>query len=205
MTRAPCLYLLSPFARGAQRFRRLRRGEFLADQILRIGCDRFPEEKTAHGDRVLEGDDPNLNDGGHFPQNRILDRTAKEMREYFNGRRRKFSLPLLTPGTEFQKAVWEKLQEIPYGETTSYGEMARRLGRRSAVRAVAKANGDNAIAIIIPCHRVVGSDGKLTGYGGGLWRKQRLLEHESGQGVMLPVMASERASSEERVPAPHRD
>jgi AraC family transcriptional regulator of adaptative response/methylated-DNA-[protein]-cysteine methyltransferase len=138
-------------------------------------------------------------------KNRILDRTAKEMREYFDGRRRKFSLPLLMPGTDFQKSVWEELQEIPYGETTSYGETARRLGRRSAVRAVAKANGDNPIAIIVPCHRVVGSDGKLTGYGGGLWRKQRLLEHESGQGVMLPVMASERASSVERVQVSHRD
>jgi AraC family transcriptional regulator of adaptative response/methylated-DNA-[protein]-cysteine methyltransferase len=87
---------------------------------------------------------------------------------------------LATPGTEFQQAVWKRLMEIPYGTTTSYAALARDLGRPSAVRAVAQANGENRIAVIVPCHRVVGSNGDLTGYGGGLWRKKRLLEIETG-------------------------
>jgi AraC family transcriptional regulator of adaptative response/methylated-DNA-[protein]-cysteine methyltransferase len=84
------------------------------------------------------------------------------------------------PGTGFQRAVWEALREIPYGETRSYGEVASAVGRASAVRAVGRANGLNALAIVVPCHRVVGADGRLVGYGGGLWRKQRLLELERG-------------------------
>ena len=95
--------------------------------------------------------------------------------------RDRFSVPLEASGTEFQQTVWKALQEIPYGSTASYGDLARNIGRPTAVRAVARANGDNRIAIMIPCHRVIGSDGTLTGYGGGLWRKQRLLELESGQ------------------------
>lgn len=101
-----------------------------------------------------------------------------QIAEYFAGTRTEFDLPLILTGTPFQQEVWQGLREIPYGETRSYGEQAANLGRPHAVRAVARANGENRIAIIIPCHRVVGKDGRLTGYGGGLWRKRYLLDHE---------------------------
>jgi AraC family transcriptional regulator, regulatory protein of adaptative response / methylated-DNA-[protein]-cysteine methyltransferase len=103
----------------------------------------------------------------------------KQIQEYFSGKRNKFDLPLLLKGTSFQEAVWKELLSIPYGVTRSYQEQAEHVGNIQAVRAVAKANGDNRIAIIIPCHRVIGKNGKLTGYGGGLWRKQFLLDHET--------------------------
>ena len=99
--------------------------------------------------------------------------------EYFNGKRKKFNIPLVTPGSEFQNNVWKILQTIPYGETRSYKGQAELLGNPKAVRAVANANGANRISIIIPCHRVIGENGKLTGYGGGLWRKNWLLNHEN--------------------------
>ena len=86
---------------------------------------------------------------------------------------------MATPGTDFQRSVWTELRRIRPGTTRSYGEVAESIGRATAVRAVARANGDNRIAILVPCHRVIGSDGSLTGYGGGLWRKQRLLELEA--------------------------
>lgn len=107
-----------------------------------------------------------------------LDALQKQIGEYFEGRRTAFDVPLAPRGTPFQMEVWEGLRSIPYGATRSYAEQAARLGMPKAVRAVAKANGDNAIAILIPCHRVVGSDGRLTGYGGGLWRKKYLLDLE---------------------------
>lgn len=102
----------------------------------------------------------------------------EELHEYFDGRLRQFTVPTVEPGTDFQRAVWEQLRTIPYGMTRSYEEQARALGRPTARRAVGRANGDNRIAIVIPCHRVVASDGTLCGYGGGLWRKQHLLDHE---------------------------
>ncbi len=101
-----------------------------------------------------------------------------ELEAYFAGKLRNFETPLDTAGTPFQQRVWEALRRIPYGETRSYADQARAIGEPNAVRAVARANGDNRIAIVIPCHRVIGSDGKLTGYGGGLWRKRYLLELE---------------------------
>ncbi len=107
-----------------------------------------------------------------------LSALGEQLAEYFAGTRRTFDLPLVTPGTPFQRSVWESLRSIPYGETRSYQRQAEILGRPSAVRAVARANGDNRIAIVIPCHRVVGKNGKLTGYGGGLWRKEYLLHLE---------------------------
>jgi len=107
-----------------------------------------------------------------------LDRLKKELEGYFAGRRRDFDLPLHEPGTPFQERVWAALCEIPCGQTRSYGELARALGDPAAVRAVAQANGRNRIAILVPCHRVIGADGGLGGYGGGLWRKRRLLEIE---------------------------
>jgi len=112
--------------------------------------------------------------------NPILKQLERELREYFDGTRRRFDVPLTVPGTEFQRAAWAALQRIPYGETRSYEQQARAMKRPTAVRAVGRANGDNRLAIIIPCHRVVGADGRLTGYGGGLWRKRALLELEQG-------------------------
>ena len=110
--------------------------------------------------------------------NAVVKTTADQIAEYFEGRRQAFELPIAVAGTPFQQDVWDALRAIPYGETRSYGELARSMGRPAAVRAVGKANGDNALAIVVPCHRVVGSDGRLVGYGGGLWRKKRLLELE---------------------------
>ena len=109
----------------------------------------------------------------------LFDVLNKQMEEYFAGTRQQFDVPLAPVGTEFQRKVWKGLQEIPYGETKSYKQQSIFLGNEKAVRAVAKANGENGIAIIIPCHRVIGGNGHLTGYGGGLWRKQWLLEHEA--------------------------
>ncbi|MDE2196162.1 MAG: methylated-DNA--[protein]-cysteine S-methyltransferase [Gammaproteobacteria bacterium] len=104
-----------------------------------------------------------------------------QLAAYFAGRRRAFDVPLAPAGTPFQLKVWRALQTIPYGETWSYGELARRIRKPTASRAVGAANGDNPIAIIVPCHRVIGADGSLTGYGGGLRIKQQLLELESGE------------------------
>ena len=108
----------------------------------------------------------------------ILKKTAQQMREYFAGTRREFDIPLKQRGSAFQLAAWNALCEIPYGETRSYSDMARRVGSPGAVRAIGRVNGQNQIAIIVPCHRVIRSDGALCGYGGGKWRKQWLLDHE---------------------------
>ncbi len=110
---------------------------------------------------------------------RHLDHAASEIAEYYAGQRRQFSLTLAERGTDFQRAVWAQLLAIPPGETRSYAAIAKAIGQPTAVRAVARANGDNYRAIVIPCHRVIGSDGALTGYGGGLARKQWLLDHEA--------------------------
>jgi methylated-DNA-[protein]-cysteine S-methyltransferase len=111
-----------------------------------------------------------------------------QLEDYFAGRAVEFDIPLSLAGTEFQRRVWTALREIPHGETISYGELARRLGMPGASRAVGLANGRNPIAIVIPCHRVIGADGSLTGYGGGLERKAWLLRHEAGV-AELPVAA----------------
>jgi len=105
----------------------------------------------------------------------------RQLREYFAGARTEFDLPLAPEGTEFQRGVWQRLREIPYGETISYGELARRIGNPQASRAVGAANGSNPIPIVIPCHRVIGSNGKLTGFGGGLPVKEALLALEAKQ------------------------
>lgn len=110
--------------------------------------------------------------------NKHFDLLHKQLAEYFEGKRKKFSVPLFTPGTEFQQSVWTELQRIPYGSTRSYKQQSIALKKPEAVRAVANANGMNRISIIIPCHRVIGNDGHLTGYGGGLWRKKWLLDFE---------------------------
>lgn len=109
----------------------------------------------------------------------------RQLAAYFAGSRTEFDLPLALQGTPFQQRVWEELTRIPYGDTISYGELARRIGNPNASRAVGLANGRNPISIIVPCHRVIGANGKLTGYGGGLSRKERLLALESAQALTL--------------------
>ncbi len=108
----------------------------------------------------------------------LLARLRNELDDYFDGELREFTLPLAARGTPFQEQVWQQLRRIPYGQTISYDELAHRVGQPTAQRAVARANGMNCVAILIPCHRVIGKDGSLTGYGGGLWRKRLLLELE---------------------------
>jgi O-6-methylguanine DNA methyltransferase len=112
----------------------------------------------------------------------VLERLRQELTEYFGGTRREFSGELLYPGTPFQERVWSALREIPYGDTWSYKDLAVRVGDVLATRAVGAANGENPIAIVIPCHRVINASGDLGGYGGGLWRKRILLDLERGQG-----------------------
>jgi len=114
------------------------------------------------------------------PQSLFLDTVAAQLHEYFAGERQTFDLPLAPSGTEFQLACWRALAEIPYGETRSYGEQARRIARPDRARAVGAANGANPIAIVLPCHRVIGADGSLVGFGGGLETKRRLLDLEAG-------------------------
>lgn len=112
------------------------------------------------------------------PDDTAFDAAVAQLGEYFAGRRQVFDLPLAFTGTPFQRMVWRALCDIPFGETTTYGQLAEQLGRPTAARAVGHANGKNPISIIVPCHRVVGSTGDLTGYGGGIERKQHLLEFE---------------------------
>jgi len=112
----------------------------------------------------------------------LLDEARQQLVAYFAGRLRAFDLPLAPNGTDFQRRVWSALRGIPFGMTVSYAELARRVSNAAAVRAVGAANGRNPIPIIVPCHRVIGSDGSLTGFGGGLQRKQWLLRHEGAQG-----------------------
>ncbi len=114
-------------------------------------------------------------------RNKFIDSMVGELDAYFEGTLRRFETPLARSGTPFQRSVWDALLEIPYGQTMSYGELADQLGKPGAQRAVGRANGANRIGIVIPCHRVVQSDGALRGYGGGLWRKQFLLDHERRQ------------------------
>lgn len=110
---------------------------------------------------------------------KMLSQVIEQLDEYFSGTRTEFNLTLHAEGTNFQKSVWEKLIEIPFGKTITYLQLAKRLGNVKSIRAAASANGKNPLAIIIPCHRVIGADGKLTGYAGGLHRKQWLLAHEA--------------------------
>lgn len=126
-------------------------------------------------------------ENGHMKQLKI------ELEEYFAGKRSEFSVPLHTPGTDFQNAVWQMLGSIPFGTTASYQEQATRLNNPKAVRAVARANGMNRIAIVIPCHRVIGKDGSLTGYAGGLERKRWLLDHEKSHRQHLETQSLEKS------------
>lgn len=110
----------------------------------------------------------------------VLDEAARQLTEYFASERTEFDLPLRPIGTEFQRRVWQALRDIPFGQTWSYGELAEHIGSPTASRAVGLANGRNPISIVIPCHRVIGANGSMTGYGGGIERKRWLLSHESG-------------------------
>jgi len=135
---------------------------------------------TEHGVAELNfSDDPVLSEPA---ENAILRTCLAQLEEYFLGTRKEFSLPLDLRGTEFQMGVWRALTLIKYGETSTYGKIASSIGRPKAVRAVGGANHNNPVSIIVPCHRVIGSDGSLTGYGGGLHRKRWLLDHESKNG-----------------------
>ncbi len=112
--------------------------------------------------------------------NAIVEAGIQQIAEYFLGNRREFDLPVVLQGTEFQRLVWQQLLTIPFGSTASYQEIADSINKPRAVRAVGAANGQNPVSIIVPCHRIIGSDKSLTGYGGGLWRKEWLLRHEGG-------------------------
>ena len=156
-------------------------GLYLLEFVDRRGLERelrTLRERFAH--QVVPG------------EHKYLKQIGSELEAYFSGRALHFATPLKLEGTPFQHDVWNALRAIAPGTTRTYGEVAASVGRPSAVRAVGRANGDNKLAIIIPCHRVIGADGTLTGYGGGLWRKAWLLEHERAHGdgagqLALPV------------------
>ena len=126
---------------------------------------RHAPDPGTHGEPAPDGDE-------------LLETATRQLEEYFSGSRTEFELPLAAEGTPFQQRVWAALREIPYGETWSYGELAEHIGRPGAARAVGLANGRNPISVVVPCHRVIGSTGSLTGYGGGIERKRALLDLE---------------------------
>ena len=142
----------------------------------------FADELSVVKISFMTAADPSLG------ENELSSKTAAELTNYFDGSVQHFSVPFKQPGTDFQQRVWQALTTIPYGTTTSYASFSEQLGNLKAIRAVAAANGRNDLAIVIPCHRVIGSNGKLVGYAGELWRKNWLLNHEreiSQQGQML--------------------
>lgn len=148
--------------------------------------------KTPIGTAKITGNDDGISEitvlDEEFPATEVasgvVGECMQQLREYFDGERKEFTVRLNPQGTEFQKSVWAELLKIPFGDRTSYMKQTLQIGDKKAIRAVAGANGKNPIWILIPCHRVVGSDGSLTGYAGGIWRKKWLLEHESPSGQM---------------------
>lgn len=138
-------------------------------------CDWVDKKRRGIIDKRMQD---GLHAGYETGNSEVIAQAITQLDEYFAGERTTFDVPLLFVGTEFQKAVWHELLNIPYGTTVSYGELSRKLGNPKAVRAVAASNGANPISILVPCHRVIGSNCKLTGYGGGLAAKQFLLELE---------------------------
>jgi AraC family transcriptional regulator of adaptative response/methylated-DNA-[protein]-cysteine methyltransferase len=151
--------------------------------FIRIGCICLLESSDR---RMLEAQGKILAARLGLPiapgRHPLLDRLERELDEYFSGKRPEFSLPIDEPGTEFQEKVWSALRTIPRGQSWSYARLAEAIGQPKAVRAVARANGMNRVAILVPCHRVIGADGGLGGYSGGIWRKERLLEIEGARG-----------------------
>jgi methylated-DNA-[protein]-cysteine S-methyltransferase len=149
-------------------------------ELLLVG-----DERSLHGLYMQEGRKP-ARIGAHWrPAATPFAGVRAQLREYFAGERSRFDVSLTLGGSAFERRVWTALREIAYGETVSYGEIARRIGCPTAARAVGLANGRNPIAVIVPCHRVIGADGGLTGYGGGLERKRALLALERGQACLL--------------------
>jgi methylated-DNA-[protein]-cysteine S-methyltransferase len=151
-------------------------GELL---LLGDGC-------SLHGLHMLEGRRPPRLEPAWERRDGCFAPVRRQLAEYFDGARPGFELPLRLAGAPFDQLVWQELRRIPYGETISYGKLARRIGHPSAARAVGVANGRNPIAVIVPCHRVIGADGSLTGYGGGLERKRFLLQLEAGVMTLTP-------------------
>ena len=145
-------------------------------ELLLVSDDRALRELRFAGKWTASDIDPQWQQGDV-----VIERAMTQLDEYFSGQRTQFDLPLCPVGTDFQRNVWHALASIAYGESISYAELARRVGRPNAVRAVGAANGRNPLPIILPCHRVIGSDGSLTGFGGGLPLKQRLLTLEHTQ------------------------
>ncbi|RRJ94073.1 methylated-DNA--[protein]-cysteine S-methyltransferase [Flavobacterium macacae] len=143
--------------------------------------------KTPLGTVVISGDENGISSISVFDEEReisgvipeALQEAYQQIQDYFNGERIDFTFKINPSGTEFQKKVWQGLLEIPFGKTMSYQELSIQLGDVKAIRAVASANGKNPLWIVVPCHRVIGTDGSLTGYAGGLWRKKWLLDHEN--------------------------
>ena len=157
---------------------------------------RYSTLTTPIGELLLTADDDGALTGVNLPNrhpdpagwerdDELLADARRQLTEYFAGERTAFDLPLRPAGAPFQRRVWEALQRIPYGETASYGELARELGHPTAARAVGAANGRNPIAIVVPCHRVIGSNGSLTGYAGGLECKRALLDLEVGRAALV--------------------
>ena len=142
--------------------------------------------KTPLGIAKIVGDEKGISlisvsDEGEISDSipKVLQKAVSQLNDYFEGKRTDFTFKLNPSGTEFQQKVWKGLLEIPFGKTMSYLELSKKLGDVKAIRAVASANGKNPLWIVVPCHRVIGTDGSLTGYAGGLWRKKWLLEHEN--------------------------
>ena len=135
---------------------------------------RYRKMRTTVDNRLKKGFDAEFVE----KDDEVLKETKKQLDEYFDMKRKEFDIPIITVGTDFQKSVWNALIKVPYGTTSTYLQLARDIDNEKAVRAVANANGANAIGIIIPCHRIIGSNGELTGYGGGLPLKKRLLKLE---------------------------
>jgi len=136
----------------------------------------WPEEREG---RVKFASEPQVLERSAAKKHTVLAATSEQLGQYFQGKRRTFELPLVLRGTDFQQQVWRSLADIPFGETSTYGEQAVVIGRPSAVRAVGSANGRNPLSIVLPCHRIVGANGSLAGFAGGLETKRWLLDHEA--------------------------
>lgn len=141
-------------------------------------CDwKYRKQRLGIDQRIVTGLHAEMSEQEHP----VIQQTIHQLKEYFSGKRQQFDIPLLLVGSTFQKQVWDMLMQIPFGETRSYLQLSQDMNHEKAIRAVAAANGANAISIIVPCHRIIGSDGSLTGYAGGLTAKKKLLDLE---GVM---------------------
>lgn len=162
--------------------------EFKAYYQSDIGLIGITSSQAAIKSLYFIDDDAIVKPANQSGEPEVLQQCQIQLDEYFKGSRENFTLTLEPDGTSFQKAVWQQLLNIPFGQTVSYLDIARLVGNAKAVRAVGAANGQNPISLIIPCHRVIGSNGKLTGYGGGMWRKEWLLKHEGGLGPQLPLL-----------------